>query len=708
MRSLCALVGGLLLSAAGASAQTATVTSGTVFLYWDGSLSGFQLTGPGTQLVGEVLQGSIDGLPDGTVVDMSRTVATNLHSNHPFVEHVNGTVYNSVWISATFTFTANPIFIPGGIDGATASFSTPFTMSGQFSGFADQALTQQLFSVSTQGSGVISVGPLRHFAGAGRWALTGAGGTGFTFTDALPSPWTSSDVGSAGTAGVSSYSNGTFYVAGAGADIWGATDAFQFVSQPLPADGSIVVQLDGISPTLSPFAKAGVMIRQSTSADSPHVLLDVKPDGGIEFMTRTTTGGSTQFIAGATTTGRPWLRLIRSGAIVEAAISQDGANWTSLGSATLAGNVLVGLAVTSHSNDLIEQAEFEQVAVTSGGGTPGTLPSPWSQTDVGAVGRSGSGSEAGGAFTVAGAGADMWGTADAFHFVYTSNVSEGSIAARVVSMDNTNPFAKAGVMFRASLDPAAAHVILDVRPDGNIEFMTRSASGADTTFIAGAVTSFPATLMLQRVHGSVDSAFVASVFESGAWRQIGIVTTRIGPEALSGLAVTSHDASQLNTAIFDTVEVARNLLVDGNFEGYSPPSLGPPGWISDRPLRQVAAVSDSSHPYEGLNDGMCSQTTFADCGLYQDVIIQTAGAYVCSVRANSNHAGAFVGVNINGVGFQSLPIDVHPVGDYGTAPYTISFTASAGDTVRVWMYSPATPGVVAIDAATLEQDFSSP
>jgi hypothetical protein len=105
-----------------ASAQTVEITSGTIFLFWDSSLSGFQLTGPGTQLVGEVLQGSTDGLPDGTVADMSRTVATNLHSNHPFVEQVNGTVYNSVWIRATFTFTARPIFIPGGIDGATASF----------------------------------------------------------------------------------------------------------------------------------------------------------------------------------------------------------------------------------------------------------------------------------------------------------------------------------------------------------------------------------------------------------------------------------------------------------------------------------------------------------------------------------------------------------------------------------------------------------
>ena len=452
------------------------------------------------------------------------------------------------------------------------------------------------------------------------------------------------------------------------------------------------------------------MIRQSTSPDSAHVLLDVKPDGGVEFMTRSAAGGSTTFLAGAVVMGRPWLRLTRSGSTVTGAISQDGMSWTSLGSATLGGDALVGLVVTSHTTDFIEQAEFEQVAVTSAGPGGGTLPPPWSQSDVGAVIQAGSGSESGGTFIVAGSGADIWGPADAFHYVYTQNVSEGSIAARVVSMDSTNTFAKAGVMFRASLDPAAAQVILDVRPNGSIEFMARSLSGHDTTFVAGATATFPVTLKLQRMDTLTDSKFAASVLDSttGGWRQIGTITVRIGTVALSGLAVTSHDTGQINTAVFDTVEVARNLLVDGNFEGYSPPSLGPPGWISDQPLRKVPAVSDSSSPYEGFNAGVCSQTTFDDCGLYQEVTIPATGTYVFSVRATSTLSGAFVGVNINGLSFQALPIDLWPKGVWSSPPYTIPFSANKGDIVRVWMYSPGTPTWTAIDAATLEEDFSTP
>src|SRR5215831_10583399 len=124
-------------------------------------------------------------------------------------------------------------------------------------------------------------------------------------------------------------------------------------------------------------------------------------------MTRSAPGGSTTFLAGATVTGRPWLRLTRSGSAVTAAISQDGVSWTSLGSATLDGNALAGLVVTSHTTDYIEQAIFEQVAVTSAGPSGGTLPPPWSQSDVGAVVQAGSGSESGGTFTVSGSGADI-------------------------------------------------------------------------------------------------------------------------------------------------------------------------------------------------------------------------------------------------------------------------------------------------------------
>src|SRR5687768_1124962 len=46
------------------------------------------------------------------------------------------------------------------------------------------------------------------------------------------------------------------------------------------------------------------------------------------------------------------------------------------------------------------------------------LPAPWTSTDIGSVGLAGSGSETGGQFTVRGSGADIFGTADAFHYVY--------------------------------------------------------------------------------------------------------------------------------------------------------------------------------------------------------------------------------------------------------------------------------------------------
>ena len=54
----------------------------------------------------------------------------------------------------------------------------------------------------------------------------------------LPSPWTDSDVGSPALAGSAGYSGGVFTVNGAGADIWGTSDQFNYVSQPLSGNGT--------------------------------------------------------------------------------------------------------------------------------------------------------------------------------------------------------------------------------------------------------------------------------------------------------------------------------------------------------------------------------------------------------------------------------------------------------------------------------------
>src|SRR5579862_4572319 len=81
------------------------------------------------------------------------------------------------------------------------------------------------------------------------------------------------------------------------------------------------------------------------------------------------------------------------------------------------------------------------------------LPAPWQQMDIGDVGIAGSASQGpDGDFFINGAGSDIWGTADSFHFVYQP-IDDGQIDTDLTSLQNTNPFAKIGIMFRQTLDP---------------------------------------------------------------------------------------------------------------------------------------------------------------------------------------------------------------------------------------------------------------
>jgi PLD-like domain len=223
----------------------------------------------------------------------------------------------------------------------------------------------------------------------------------------------------------------------------------------------------------------------------------------------------------------------------------------------------------------------------SGGGG---LPSPWTNQDVGSTGRTGSASFASGTFTVSGAGANIWGTSDAFQYVSQSVNGDAQIVARVASIQNTNTFAKAGVMLRQSTAANAAHVILDVRPDGSIEFMTRSSTGGDTTYLAGAFQPAPAWLRLSRSGSTV----TGSVSANGAsWTTVGSITTAISSNATIGLAVTSIDTTTLNTSTFDNVTV-----------GAGPPPPPPPAapniviYASDVTVRNGSwtTASDSTSP----------------------------------------------------------------------------------------------------------------
>ncbi len=137
-------------------------------------------------------------------------------------------------------------------------------------------------------------------------------------------------------------------------------------------------------------------------------------------------------------------------------MSADGATWTIVGSDTFAmpADVHVGLGVSSHDTSRLATATFDNVTVRTVTSPPppnpppppppAALPDPWRAQDVGAVGPAGCASAAGGTFTVSGAGADVWGTADAFHYAWQPITGDVDIVARVASVEYVHAWVKAG------------------------------------------------------------------------------------------------------------------------------------------------------------------------------------------------------------------------------------------------------------------------
>jgi regulation of enolase protein 1 (concanavalin A-like superfamily) len=180
--------------------------------------------------------------------------------------------------------------------------------------------------------------------------------------DNLPSPWNHLDLGAVGATGTARHSSGTFTLEGAGADIWGTADEFHFVRKKLSGDGEIKARVASVENT-DTWAKAGVMIRETLTAGSRHAHMLISAGGASAFQRRTATGGSSASTSGSAGAAPRWVRVTRSGSTFRGFVSPDGTTWTEVGSASIsmAADVFIGLAVTSHKDGTLSTAVFDHV-----------------------------------------------------------------------------------------------------------------------------------------------------------------------------------------------------------------------------------------------------------------------------------------------------------------------------------------------------------
>jgi regulation of enolase protein 1 (concanavalin A-like superfamily) len=360
---------------------------------------------------------------------------------------------------------------------------------------------------------------------------------------ALPPGWSSRDVGAVGAAGSATFDGNTFTVTGSGADIWGSADEFHYASITMSGDFEIVARVAGVD-NVNQWTKAGLMVRETLAAGSRHASVFATPTAvkGVAFQRRTTTNGASVHTSGPATAPPVWLRLSRHGNRIDAFYRLGSGAWTPIGSQTfsgLAATVQAGLAVTSHLDSRNARATFDNVLLEA---------DPFVVEDVGAVGIPGSWSLDENGMRIEGSGADIWGTSDAFLYYYRRWFGDGTITVRVNSIENTNPWAKAGVMFRETLDPGAKHVMAIVSPGRGVAVQYRGTAGGTSANAALAVGTAPEWLRLTRA----GNTFTAFRSENGSnWRTLGTATVAMGADILVGVPVMSHNNSTLATAVFN-------------------------------------------------------------------------------------------------------------------------------------------------------------
>ncbi|MBN2315015.1 MAG: discoidin domain-containing protein, partial [Sedimentisphaerales bacterium] len=166
-----------------------------------------------------------------------------------------------------------------------------------------------------------------------------------------------------------------------------------------------------------------------------------------------------------------------------------------------------------------------------------------------------------GIYTMTAEGTDIWDTADEFHYAFQTLSGAGSIEAQVLSIQNTNAWAKAGVMIRETLDAGSKFAAVYITAGNGCRFQARTdtdiAATSDTSVATTEQTAItaPYWIKLERGVGGNCRGYYSSDginWLSMSWNPQNI---SMNSEVYVGLALTSHSSGVTCECKFSNVRI---------------------------------------------------------------------------------------------------------------------------------------------------------
>ncbi len=199
------------------------------------------------------------------------------------------------------------------------------------------------------------------------------------------------------------------------------------------------------------------------------------------------------------------------------------------------------------------------------------VSSPWASADIGSPASSGNAFDTSAVFNISSGGTGVTGTSDQFHYVYRPLGGDGTIIARVATQSNSNASAGAGVMIRASLDPASQEVSMGLTPTGGASFESRTTQGGTTATSTAAGIAAPYWVKLVRSGNTITGYYSSN---GTTWVLASSASVIMTGSIYIGLYDTAHSSTSTSTATFDNV-----ALMDAANDAITT-SAGSPGSVN--------------------------------------------------------------------------------------------------------------------------------